>query len=257
MPLLHELVASPGVLEVLQHLQRNHDSALHRPSLEEVLANHSVGRPTDTIDSLLSANLLTQVGVRLALSAHGQRVLLLIEAVNGGDIHDIYRRLRRLDGLDEMYELVREGMTSLFFKSLVDRPGFGELYICSPWINPSEKEQRTLRYAMLLAERSGGQRPRINIVTRPADMMPPGCQNGLRVFNDLDASISYNRKVHSKLYIREPGLSGGYSMAIVGSENLTRSSHLELGIKISGDSRLIDHLIGYFLQVAEAGSEDE
>ena len=46
-------------------------------------------------------------------------------------------------------------------------------------------------------------------------------------------------------------------MAIVGSQNLTRSNHLELGIRVNNDSRMIDELIRYFLELTSYSTEPE
>src|SRR5437867_2721150 len=51
--------------------------------------------------------------------------------------------------------------------------------------------------------------------------------------------------------------SVGLSMAIVGSQNLTRSNHLELGIRVNNDSRMIDELIRYFLELTSYSTEPE
>jgi hypothetical protein len=45
-------------------------------------------------------------------------------------------------------------------------------------------------------------------------------------------------------------MSGGYSMAILGSQNLTRSNYLELGIRINSDSQIINKLIAYFWELS-------
>ena len=153
------------------------------------------------------------------------------------------------------YELVREGMISKFFKSLVDNPRFGRLYFCSPWINPSETEAAILRYACLQTQRRGVQCD-VLVITRPPEMMPPGMEGGLDCFKDVGAKILFHPRLHSKLYIREPDANGGHSIAIVGSQNLTRSTHLELGIRINDDSRMIDELIRYFLHLAAQSSDE-
>jgi hypothetical protein len=93
------------------------------------------------------------------------------------------------------------------------------------------------------------------VITRPEDMMPPGTETGLKCFEEIGAEFFYHRRLHSKLYIREPGINGGLSMAIVGSQNLTRSTHLELGVRINNDSRMIDELIRYFWEISGSAVE--
>jgi hypothetical protein len=46
-------------------------------------------------------------------------------------------------------------------------------------------------------------------------------------------------------------------MAIVGSQNLTKSRYLELGVRINSDSQMIDRLIGYFLELTNHSREIE
>ena len=72
---------------------------------------------------------------------------------------------------------------------------------------------------------------------------------------DLGATIFLHRSLHSKLYIREPGANGGSLLAIVGSQNLTRSNYLELGIQILGDSTLVQNLVRYFFDVTNESVE--
>ena len=44
-------------------------------------------------------------------------------------------------------------------------------------------------------------------------------------------------------------------MAIVGSQNLTKSNYLELGIRINSDNQVIDHLIAYFWEITNYSHE--
>ena len=105
----------------------------------------------------MAANLLQAYGPKLGASLFGLRSALLLEALAGADIDDVYRRIRRLGGQEEQYELVRQGMTLVFLRALVERPDFGRLYICSPWINMSRKETAHLRYSIMQAEKRTGE----------------------------------------------------------------------------------------------------
>jgi len=257
MPRLQSLLARQDVVASLEYFGSRPDEAATRDALEEQLANVPIDAPGDVIDVLLTHGLLAPFGDRLGLTTKGHRTSLLLEALDGGDLEDVFRRLRRLTGQPEMYQLVREGMTSTFIRSLVERPGFQRLFICSPWINPNVKDAAILRHVVLTAMRQQPGSPEVLVVSRPRDEMPPGAENGLSVFRELGAQIWYNRRLHSKLYIREPDRRGGAPMAIVGSQNLTRSTHFELGIRINGDSRLIDQLIRYFLELTSRSSETD
>jgi len=177
-----------------------------------------------------------------------------LEALNGGDLRDIYRRLSRIDNTLRVYELIREGMTKAFLQNLVERPGFGRLYICSPWISLDRKQQELLFHAIIQVEQRRGTRPEILVITRPDEKtgLVPAT---VKPFQDLGATLFLNRRLHTKLYIREPDTSGGYTMAIVGSQNLTKSNYLELGVRINSDSQMITQLIAYFYELTNHSHE--
>jgi hypothetical protein len=65
----------------------------------------------------------------------------------------------------------------------------------------------------------------------------------------LGAQVVEKPALHSKLYMREPGPSGGLTLAIVGSENLTRPKWIELGIQIRNDSHIFSRLRSYFFDI--------
>lgn len=254
---IHHLLARDDVVKCLQHLADAAETALPRSELQDRVSELGIDKPAELVDLFLDTGLIVPYGERLGISAVGHRTNLLIRALEGADIEDTYRRLRQLSGHPEMYELVREGMTTLFIRSLIDRPGFRRLYVCSPWVNPSEKDAAVLKYAFLTALKRQEDPPELLVVTRPPELTPPGSEDGLKPFREVGAQIFLNSRLHSKLYIREPDRRGGLAMAIVGSQNLTRSTHLELGIRINGDTRLVDQLIRYFLEIASRSTEPQ
>lgn len=211
--------------------------------------------PSDAVDRLINNNLLEFYGPRVGISHFGIRSTLLVEALNGSDIHEIFRKLRQLDNKREMYELVREGMTRHFFQSLIEEPRFGRIYFCSPWINPTDRDMAILRYALNRMEERQGYRPEVLVISQPPKNAPQGTRDGLIPFKEINASIFFNTRLHSKLYIREPDSGGGHMMAIVGSQNLTRSMNIELGIRINDDSRMISQLIRYFFELVNQSEE--
>ena len=225
----------------IPHVGTTHD--FRNRLLENLFQDYGAGSPVQLFDCLLHSNVLQNIGQRFGLSDHGRKLLLLISAINGADIEDVFYRLRRIDGHRPIYELVRQGMTTRFFDTLVDRRGFGALYVCSPWINPTDKDCSMLKYAVTTEEKRTGTRPTLQVVTRPPESQPMGIETGLKCFKEVGATIYYHKRLHSKLYIREPGLSGGLLLAILGSENLTRSNLLELGIMVNGDDRVVNQLI--------------
>lgn len=251
-----EVAVKPGVGKALQGLVASSASSLERAKLADHMQDHGVGKPEEVIDELLSLHILQHTGAGILVSNHGHRVALLLEALEGGDITDVFHRLRRLDGAGEQYELVRQGMTTRFVESLNERPGFGRLYFCSPWINPTNKEAALLKYALMQMQKRG--KPEVLVITRPPYEQPDGIKAsniGLQPFRDIGAKIHLVKRLHTKLYIREPDENGGQLMAIVGSENLTQSNYLELGLQINGDGRLIAQLIAHFYELASYSAE--
>lgn len=73
--------------------------------------------------------------------------------------------------------------------------------------------------------------------------------------NVLGAEVVTHQRLHSKLYIREQGFSGGMQTAIVGSQNMTGTHNIELGIKITNDSLMIGNLTRYFMSVRAVGDQ--
>ncbi len=246
MPYLSEVVGVPGAFETLQLLAQSSETAFERETLSETMRTSGVEDADGAIADFVSSGILQGDGDQLRLTTLGIRSALLLEALNGGDLWELYRRLRTIDSGLRAYELVREGMTGAFLRNLNDRPGFGRLYFCSPWINLGHAEQSYLTHAVHMASRR--QEPEIVVMTRPEDGAgtPPA---SLAPFRALGASVFLHPRLHTKLYIREPDASGGYIMAIVGSQNLTRSRYLELGIRINNDSEIIQQLVRYFWEL--------
>jgi hypothetical protein len=251
---LHQTVAIAGGFEFLIALESHPATALSENDIRGLMIQAGVEDPEFTLAEFLAAGLLTQYGDRLGLTTFGIRTTLLLEALNGGDLRDVYRRLGRYDTNLQMYELVREGMTTRFLESINHRPGFSRLYLCSPWISLDARQRDMLIHAVV-REESRGERPEIYVICRPTEGGNGGGVDRLAPLRELGATILFNSRLHTKLYIREPTRSGGYSMAIVGSENLTGAHYLELGIRINADSAMISQLIRYFLDLANASQE--
>lgn len=255
MTILRHVLAQDDLVAGLRHFVASDEAALHRAELETLLTNKGLVEPGGIVDRMLGAGFLTSIGERLGVSLPGQRAHLLAEALDGGDIEEITANLRAISGQPRAYELVREGMTSAFVQSLIDRPGFRRLYICSPWINPTEKDGAKIRYAYMTALRRQPD-AEVLVIVRPPEDSPPEADEGVKPFRDIGAQIYINPRVHTKLYIREPDQAGGgIAMAIVGSQNLTRSTHIELGVRINGDTSLISQLIAYFMEIVSRSSE--
>jgi hypothetical protein len=253
--LLHQRLAVNGGYEFLRDLEAlTSRSSLPVDEALELMSAAGVEDVHGALADLLAANVLGRIGDGIGITAFGIRTKLLLDAVNGQDLRAVFSRLGHYDASLRMYELVREGMTGQFIENLHARPGFQRLYLCSPWISFDERSVELLVRAIKRTRRFG-EMPELFVLTRPLNGtsdVPPASVEPLR---DLGASLFLNRQLHTKLYIREPGASGGYSMAIVGSQNLTKSRYLELGIRINSDSKIINQLIAYFWDVTNVSTE--
>ena len=253
MPLLSEQLGSTGIYESLRALNEDPREMLEVGDYCALMESLGVTDATHLLHELEGLGLLTRVGTTVGLSAKGTKTTLLLRALNGDDLSRVLRRLKELDSSLVNYSLVREGMTTGFFKSLVSQPNVGRLYICSPWINLTTIEERYLKTA-ILSRRRRRRNPEIQVITRPDDGRGTRAKN-LEPFLGLGASVFLHQKLHAKLYIREPDFAGGYVMAVVGSQNLTRSKYLELGIRIESDSVIIGKLISYFYNISAHSQE--
>jgi hypothetical protein len=249
LPHLTELVGFTGAYETIRTLRSSSQTYHTAGELETVMQEHDVDSPDSAIEDLVAGSILCRQGDSYRLTTLGLRTGLLMDAVNGGDLNDIFRRLGALDGNLRRYELVRHGMTSSFLRSLVVRPGFGRLYLCSPWINLDKADEDTLFHAVTQAHDRRGSRPEILVITRPEQGTQTVLPDSVQVLERLGATFYLHSRLHTKLYIREPDMGGGYAMAILGSQNLTRSKYLELGIRIRCDSQMIGQLIKYYLEL--------
>ena len=246
---LSEVVGFQGAYETLRELEALPDSDLARDDVAATMERHGVESPRDAIEELVAADVLRLYGDDLCLTTRGIKTSLLLEALNGGDLRDVYRRLGHLDAGLRAYELVREGMTLTFMRSLVERPGIGRLYFCSPWISLDARQEALLTQAVRNTEARRGQGPEVLVITRPAKGTSSCAPDGAQAFSRIGAKLFLHRRLHTKLYIREPDASGGYQMAILGSQNLTKSRHLELGIRVNADGQMIAQMIGYFFEL--------
>jgi len=249
MSYLHETLGATGALDALKQIESSPSTAFSAGDLRRLMDQSGAQDSKALLQDFVAANLIHRDGNRFAMTREGIRASLLLDAINGADLKDVYRRLSQLDSSLRMYELIREGMTKAFLRNLNDRPGFLRLYVCSPWISLDKKQIGLLTHAVVAAERSRGQRPELLVITRPEDKTDDVVPSTVKPFQDLGATIFLTKRLHTKLYIREPGRSGGYSMAIVGSQNLTRSNYLELGIRVNADGQMINQLIRYFLEI--------
>ena len=247
-PALTKILGCEGVSQVLGELQRSTATSYPTEELATLVESYGVAEADVAVDNLLAANLLYRRPDGLAITRFGMRTALLLEAIHGGDLQDVWRRLSSLNPGLRTFELIRNQLTTVFLTGLSHRPGFRRLFICSPWISLAERQRQLLTHVVMREAN-----PEILVITRPtSDGDPPA---GVKPLLDLGATLFFNRSLHTKLYIREPDASGGTLVAILGSQNLTKSTYLELGIQIRGDSTLVQNLIHYFFDVSNESVE--
>src|SRR5438552_2146365 len=148
------------------------------------------------LTSLLASNLLFRAPDGFGITHLGRRTVILLDALNGVDLRDVWRRLGQLDPSLRSYELLRNNLTDEFLNSLATRPSFGRLYICSPWINFGRRQERLLAAAVQRAERGGA--PEILVVTRPEKRTDgTSVPSAGRYFQGLGAKVFLNKSLHS------------------------------------------------------------
>ena len=203
--------------------------------------------PENVFDDLRVAGFFSGRPPGMALTTKAHRTLLFSSGALGSSSASVFDELRTIETTLHRYDLVREGMTSRFIKGLLNEPGFQRLYICSPWINLQKDDLGRLAMALDNAKRTLVRPPQILVLVQTPKM--PEVKRTLELLRGLGAEVVEKDRLHSKLYMREPGPSGGLSLAIVGSENLTRQKWIELGIEIRNDSHILSKLRSYFFAV--------
>ncbi len=205
-------------------------------------------RQADSVfEELRVAGFFTTTPPNLSLNSRAYRTLLFVSGALGTSSDNVFDELRSLEPSLRRYDLVREGMTARFIKGLLTEPGFQRLYICSPWINLVKEDLGRLAVALDKAEKTLARPPELLVLVQTPRM--PEVKKTLDVLRSMGAQVIEKPKLHSKLYMREPGPSGGLSLAIVGSENLTRPKWIELGIEIRNDSYILSQLRRYFFDI--------
>ena len=241
-----ELISLRQVAPLLLEVARSGGTLQARPLLKG-LREAGCRTPGRVANELKAAGLLAAHSSGFCVSTVGYRALLFVSGALGTATPRIFDELYSIDASSRRYELVREGMTTRFIKGLVANPSFRRLYICSPWVNLQRQDLSRLAVAIHKAQDIVGRSPEILVLVqtpRSAEL-----RKSLGDLRRFGATIVEKPRLHSKLYMREPGAAGGLSMAIVGSENLTRPKWLELGIEIRNDSQILSQLRSYFFDV--------
>lgn len=258
---LSEIIGQIGAFDFLSKVEEN-PGVFDSSSVYDAMSSAGVEDPDGLYNDLIQNGIVTQYGRYYSLSTLGTKTLLLLQAINGEDIELVYRRLAGIYPELRHYELVREGMTLKFIHDLYAQPNFGRIYFCSPLINLEKKTLGRLAQALHWAEYRFGKRDVEFLVVHGAfkedEEEDRPFKETLNSLKSLGADIRIfpkYPKLHVKLYVREPPSSGGLLRAVVGSQNLTRSRNIELGIWITNDSEIINKLIGEFLDIHNQGNE--
>ncbi|HEY0383815.1 MAG TPA: hypothetical protein VGC72_16605 [Candidatus Elarobacter sp.] len=209
----------------------------------------------EIVEMLVSLGLAAHVSETVSTTRELRRSLLLLDAVEGGDLDACFAALRSMYPALDKISIVRQQMTRTFLKLLFEERSLGRVSICSPWIHLSPNEQKRLKW--LAGETlAAGEQISMVVVTRPVTGNPISAaplQASLDFLRSIGAEIILRKNVHAKVYIRIPGDGGGAEFAVIGSENLTVPKYLELGLLVKNDSSLINKLVGAFYDIAGRG----
>lgn len=241
-----ELLSVPLITSRFLELARQ-GAIQEADAYRSLLRSCGCGEAEALFEELRAAGFFLNRPPGFALTSRAYRALLFASGALGTSSESVFNELRALEPSLHRYELVREGMTSRFIKGLLTEPGFQRLYICSPWINLLKEDLGRLAVALDKAQKSLARPPEILVLVKTPNM--PEVKRTIELLNSMGAEVVEKRNLHSKLYMREPGPSGGLSLAIVGSENLTRPKWIELGIEIRNDSYILSRLRSYFFDV--------
>jgi len=249
--LTSEVLGNSGVFGFLKEMETL--QSVEKDKIYDLFSSSGVKTPDLMFDHLTQISVIFEADRKVYLSPKGHEMWWLLRALNGGDLKEAFQHLRQLNPHLFPYEIVTEGMTSQFIHDLASNPKFRRVLICSPWVSLKRKVFQRFSYAIYKAQEiSPVNKVDITLIARPIKQNDPRYKSYLDLFNSLKkigVEIILHEKLHSKLYIRDPGTFGGISQAIFGSENLTGKRNIELGIRITNDTAIINKLITYFFDL--------
>lgn len=188
------------------------------------------------------------------LTSRGKTSLILIEMIEGGSLKKGIKKLSPYTVKE--FELLTENVTDTFLEMIYKRRFFQNIYLCSPWIQIKGRKRRLLQKMVRDSKKSLGEKINILVIVRPPDLntaFGKKINDTLQWLEKLESDISLVKGLHTKLYIAEPGPWGGRFFAIFGSENLTGTRNIELGIKIVNNSYILNKLVSYFFDIYNRG----
>jgi len=247
MPLMSEIAGRRGAYALLDKIYRRRDIV---NTIEIISLMEEIGVSEDLFSELTKSGLFIESPDGFYISSLGKKVTLLLRAINGEEeISEVFQQLTYLYPSLRPYELITGNITDYFIESLYRRPDFIRVYICSPWIRLDEGHIEKIKNAIFTAsERYINLQ--ILIITLPLERYhDKKATETLKALKQIGAEIVINSRLHAKLYISEPGPSGGNHYAIFGSENLTGRRNIELAIKIENDNEILRKLNLYFYEI--------
>lgn len=247
MPLISEIV---GQKSAYSFMNRTYERGDIINAVEMVSLMKETGVSDDLFSELANSGLFIESPDGFYISSLGKKATLLLRAINDyEEISEVFQQLTYLYPSLRPYELITENITDYFISSLYNRPDFIRIYICSPWIRLDENHIEQIKNAIYTASKRYINL-QILIITLPLEQYRDRkAIETLRALKQIGAEIVINRKLHAKLYISEPGPSGGSHYAIFGSENLTGRRNIELAIKIENDNQILRRLSLYFHEI--------
>jgi len=255
MTLMSEIVGQSGAYSFLDKVYSKGDIATNDELLNLM---EEIGVSNNLFSDLISSGLLIGRPEGYYISSLGKKITLLLRAINGDEeILGVFQQLRYLYPSLQSLDLITEDITEYFINSLYLRPDFVRVLICSPWIRLDEDHLIKLYSSMYKASKKY-----TSVQLRVISLPPAGYYDWkasirtFKLFHNLGGEIVFHKRrrnnkfrLHTKLYIVEPGPQGGSHFAIVGSENLTGKRNKELAIKIENDNEILRKLNLYFDEI--------
>jgi len=247
MPLMSEII---GQKNAYPFMNRTYERSDIINAAEMVSLMKEAGVSDDLFSELAKSGLFIESPDGFYISSLGKKVTLLLRAINDHEeISEVFQQLTYLYPSLRPYELITENITDYFIGSLYSRPDFIRVYICSPWIRLDEKHIEQIKNAIYTASKRYINL-QILIITLPLERYRDRkATETLKALKQIGAEIVINSRLHAKLYISEPGPSGGSYYAIFGSENLTGRRNIELAIKIENNNEILRKLSLYFHEI--------
>lgn len=249
MTLMSEIVGQKGVYSFLNRTYEMQDILSY--SIINIMIKET-NMSQNAFSDLINSGIFFSVSDGFCISLLGKRVTILLRGINGEiDAYELFNKLSSLESNFRPYELITEDITGYFIDNLYNQPNFIRLYICSPWIRLDQEHIEKINDAIFIASKQY-KNLQIRVITLPIERYrdKKGIET-IKYLKQLGAEILVNSKLHTKLYMSEPGPFGGSYYAILGSENLTGRRNIELAIKIENDNEILRKLSEYFNEIMQ------